>query len=902
MRLLSLSVRHYRVHQDVRIEFDAARTLVGGPNESGKSTLAEAAHRALFLRAALTGEAPRTMESRGASAGERPTVELEFEARGERWHLKKIFRPTGGSIALTDARGQTLSGDEAEEKLATLLGTVVAERGPGALKRLAAQWAHLWVWQGESGDDPSAHATRERDALLARLHDFGGAAPVQSDRDARLAAAFSAQRSALLTERGLPRAGTELALLAERAAADAAAVEAARQRLTALEQAMDAYGAAEDVLTGTRVALAQLTAEQRTLEAREERVRELQRVEAAQAASAQGARQQVELLASAQQELARREQAVQRTALALAPAQSGAERGEGQLAELQRAAQALEQRLLAAEQTAAARRARHEWARAADEHRSAVAARDEWKGRAAQAQELEQRLAETEREIARLPEIDRALLKKLRDLEDVYIEARAALEATAATLTVEASPLPVLAGLETLAPGATCRMEDETPIVIGADIRLRLHPGGGRRLAELRREALKAQRARDHELARLGVPNVSSATELNIRRETRLAEAAVLRSQLSRDPFTTRLAEASAKVVTLEAAMARALRLVPEASAPESAEALRQLRDRAADEASEAEEETRRARLAAEAARKQAARAEEELSTQRRELEKLRREHEEALAVLQALRGQAGASTERAAAVAVASGAQAAAEAALATTLAALAELRPEEIAPARARLERASQQQNAAREQASLQRAMAEATLRRDGSVDPHEDLAEASTRAEASAAELARARRHADALTLLDRLYREEQAALAAEFTGPLVERVNGYLRQIFGPGAQAVVEYRDGEFGGLRLRRGDGPGEAAIDFDALSGGTREQVAAAVRLAMAEVLAPQHDGCLPVVFDDAFAFADPQRVRGVIEMLDLAARRGLQVVVLTCTPAEYASWGARVETLRGR
>jgi recombinational DNA repair ATPase RecF len=50
MRLLSVTIRHYRVHHELRVQFDESRTIIGGPNESGKSTLIEAIHRALFLK------------------------------------------------------------------------------------------------------------------------------------------------------------------------------------------------------------------------------------------------------------------------------------------------------------------------------------------------------------------------------------------------------------------------------------------------------------------------------------------------------------------------------------------------------------------------------------------------------------------------------------------------------------------------------------------------------------------------------------------------------------------------------------------------------------------------------------------------------------------------------------
>ncbi len=48
MRLLSVTIRHYRVHHELRVQFDESRTIIGGPNESGKSTLIEAISWALY--------------------------------------------------------------------------------------------------------------------------------------------------------------------------------------------------------------------------------------------------------------------------------------------------------------------------------------------------------------------------------------------------------------------------------------------------------------------------------------------------------------------------------------------------------------------------------------------------------------------------------------------------------------------------------------------------------------------------------------------------------------------------------------------------------------------------------------------------------------------------------------
>jgi uncharacterized protein YhaN len=61
-----------------------------------------------------------------------------------------------------------------------------------------------------------------------------------------------------------------------------------------------------------------------------------------------------------------------------------------------------------------------------------------------------------------------------------------------------------------------------------------------------------------------------------------------------------------------------------------------------------------------------------------------------------------------------------------------------------------------------------------------------------------------------------------------------------------------------------------------------------------MAEILATDNDGCLPILFDDAFAYTDSERVQSLQRMLNLAALRGLQIIILTCAPADYSAFGA--------
>ena len=55
MRLRSCRLRQVRQHGDLELSFGTRLTLIGGPNEAGKSTLVEALHKGLFLRSTATG-------------------------------------------------------------------------------------------------------------------------------------------------------------------------------------------------------------------------------------------------------------------------------------------------------------------------------------------------------------------------------------------------------------------------------------------------------------------------------------------------------------------------------------------------------------------------------------------------------------------------------------------------------------------------------------------------------------------------------------------------------------------------------------------------------------------------------------------------------------------------------
>jgi DNA repair exonuclease SbcCD ATPase subunit len=147
--------------------------------------------------------------------------------------------------------------------------------------------------------------------------------------------------------------------------------------------------------------------------------------------------------------------------------------------------------------------------------------------------------------------------------------------------------------------------------------------------------------------------------------------------------------------------------------------------------------------------------------------------------------------------------------------------------------------------------------------------------------------------ALRSLVERFGSARSALADRYGEPMARAIASYL-ELLGTGSKAVRLNFDGSsgFSDLQLQQA----QESYAFERLSGGMREQLAAALRLAMAEVLAPAYDGSLPLVFDDAFTNSDPERIQGLHQMLERACQSGVQVLLLSCTPDAYGDLANRI------
>jgi DNA repair exonuclease SbcCD ATPase subunit len=898
MKLISATVRNYRIHRDVTVNFDPSRTLVGGANETGKSTLIEAVHRGLFLKANVTGEAQKSMVST-LHAGH-PEVEIRFVAQGAEFLLKKRFSGTTGTTHLTKSGGGTWQGEEAETRLHELLGVPEVSGGRNILERVGVQWAHLWVWQGMSGRDPAGSTDGQRTELLQRLQAFGGGVAMQSESDARVAAHFAEAKERIFVRAGSARTGSDLARA--QTEAEEARVEhaAASDRLARLEQTVREFE--EAVATARRAAgdLEKLSEQRTQVDEKLAQAEELSRSEERQSQEVKDAADKQEALESVEQTILGLRDSVGQLQASLAPKRDKEQCLAQSLDSSRERGAEAEGKYDEAQTNTRVARLRKELAGSWVGWFEKQAREAELRKRLERVQAFEEEIAGYQAELSRLAAIDQKAFTDLQHLESKQAQAQAALNAMAAEIELVAAPNPVRVGSVELSVGKRQRIVEPTEVSVGDTLSLKIYPGGGDSLTKARNEVREAQARLQRSLDEYGLQTVAAAAEAlakrtEVERKRTAAEAAV--SALDADDLADECSEAETDFASAEADVARRMEQLGCSDRPDSlAEAKARLRceDKSLRNCETLESEMKVARDALLAEQSGLT---GQLKTLQGDIAKDTQKLTGFEAQLRMLLDSHGEDAVRAQRLAGARLAKECAEEALTQIQAALSALQPDQLSQSCDRLQRAITAKDQERQDAERRRAVSQAALRSDGAEDPHTAQAQADAKRASAEDHLAAVSRKAQAIALIDELFQHEQQALADRFSQPLAEKIGDYLKRLFGPEARAVVTFEDNAFKRIELVRSAQGG--AMPFDTLSGGTREQVAAAVRLAIAELLAADHDGSLPVVFDDAFAYSDPDRVNTMQGMLDLGASRGLQVIVLSCNPSDYAGLGARSVTL---
>jgi hypothetical protein len=145
----------------------------------------------------------------------------------------------------------------------------------------------------------------------------------------------------------------------------------------------------------------------------------------------------------------------------------------------------------------------------------------------------------------------------------------------------------------------------------------------------------------------------------------------------------------------------------------------------------------------------------------------------------------------------------------------------------------------------------------------------------------------RRASAVKLLYETMRQERGKARHAYVAPLMDRIEKLGRLVFDDTLQIEVN-DDLQIVSRTLQ------SVRIDFDSLSGGTKEQLSLIFRLACAMIVA--QDGGAPVMLDDALGYTDPDRLRLMGAILAKAAKE-CQIVIFTCVPDRYSNIGSAKE-----
>ncbi|SFI69629.1 AAA family ATPase [Nitrosomonas sp. Nm34] len=898
MKLISATVRNYRIHRETTIRFDEQRSLIGGVNESGKSTLIEAIHRGLFLKARVTGDTQKSMMSLHHAG--HPEVDIEFSVAGKTFRVNKRFSGQSGITQLVEVGGNVWHGEEAESQLNSLLKVDDKGSGRGLTERIMQQWAHLWVWQGRSGNDPTRDAASEHHAILQRLQHGSSAAIMQSDRDSRIAAYFARQYEQIFTQNGKFRAGSE-ANEAEKACIEAEEKERmCKERMQRLEQATLDFESSEQTIAEADAELSQLGQQKKKIEGNIDQVKQLQSLKNQQIDTYTREEQQEKELQQANQTILNLRGEINQRTAELAPKRDKSNRLQLELAELKQQVTQASKKYQLIIQKARAIRQQHDLAQL---WVARFEFQDHFDTLSTKRQKVKQQQNEIEQykeALNKLSPIDENALQSLRKIQEQLSEAQGALKAMAVGIEVIAAEHVIRVGEEEAKAGNSFHLSAPTDIWLDNLTHLRIQPGGGGSLERTRQQVQTLQKQLNSTLDSYAIESLEQATTIIAKRNQIEQKISTLQSTLkilNDGKLNEDYLHIKDKLSKVTAEINRRAEQLPEYIAPATRSEAADYFDNLRHKLQQADTEEFEIKAEHDILAKQFHQAELDFQAVISDLTTNDQQITEKQARLNLALEMYGDDAHRAKLLQQIQYAKQQTKVRLEQTCQALEALQPEQLERDQMRIERALAMQEQSRQAAIVQRAVSQAALRLDGSEDPQAAWSMAHARLQNAREHFTHVKRKAEAIKLLHQLFQQQQKQLSDRFSQPLADKISAYLQGLYGAGTKVSITMDEGKFRDIQVVR---PSDTvSLSFDSLSGGTREQVAAAMRLAMAELLAADHDGKLPIVFDDAFAYSDPERVRRLQRMLDLAAERGLQVIILSCNPADYAGLGAQLTRL---
>ncbi|MBY6032247.1 AAA family ATPase [Marinobacter daepoensis] len=860
-RLRVEQVRQFRA-PFVLNDLNPGLNLIHGPNESGKSTLVRAIRAAFFER--YRSKSVQDLCPWGDSSAA-PTVELEFEHQGTQWRLIKSFlKRTRCDLTIG---GDSFSEDEAEERVAELLGYEYSKKGGSK----AAHWGIpglLWVEQGTGQDIEQAvehagdHLQSALNTLVGEVASSGGDAVIDK---------VTAERGALLTRTGQPTG--EYRQLGEAREGYQEAVNDLESRVAQYQQQVDRLQAVtkefqkhqqerpwDKAQTSLEEAQARLAGIQQLEQQQQRELETLGHLEQQHELTAQNLAQ----MKRAGEQLAERREALEMAEQRLRATESQSNTVTGELAAATEAYNAAARQLTAA-------RAQDQRARLVREKEQAAQRKQTLSEQLEKARTYQVQLNEALKQ-SQENRIDVEAVAELKRSDRALREARIRSEAIASRLSWALEP-GVLASLDDhpITGDGAEQLLDRARLRIAGVGTFDITPGGDQ-LADTRRTLAEREQSVQAQLDKLSVPSPEDAEERKARFEAaeqrRMHAEDLLRSVAPSgiEVLGVAQAEAASELEALEKRLGTAPEVV-KANVPALAEAEVEF-SRAESRLKAAERAEREYQTLLLTRRQARDNAHSEWYRLDREFQS--NEHQKKLAGLEERFGALSAEKrEKAGRV----------------------ERRKEQIRQARPdilrqdieRFEKTIQHLHDI--QAAREREMREIKVRLEawGAEGLEEQLSEARVGLEQCNRRYQELSRRARALDLLLSLLVDQRQALTRRLQAPLQKHLDHYVSLLF-PEARLEV---DEQLQPGRFSRGRELGHVGE----LSFGAREQMGLISRLAYADLLL-EADRPTLIMLDDTLVHSDQSRLDAMKRILFDAARRH-QILLFTCHPEKWQDLG---------
>ena len=903
MRLINCLVENVRVHSNLSIDFSPRITLIGGANETGKSSLIDALHLTLFLKATASGAPIEALRSKLYLG--HPTVQIKFEVKEENYLLRKSFTGTNGQIMLlNEANGKQLSGSIAEEYLASLLGVKESLGSKQVKTILPSRWAHLWVMQGSSGNDllKEDKSYYDFDLLLRQLEKKGGAAIQQSAQDQRVVKQIDREIESNFTSRSVKK---NSALWQRQDEFD----KSKQQLEITLSKLKEYEFASKDLVEITNkieqinnIALPKLFERKKTISLKAEALKKLER--------------DISLTEKDLKPIKLRYDFLKKSLLKIISLQeeiTNKEKDQETLQKKQNEQKARELILLKELQT------KKEIYSSLENNLQSIDQRRNLLQLLVEQSRIKEfisnvnvdlnksennlkRRKEIEQQLEALPKINRKELQLLQSLNQKLRDTLTRKESMATGITVVRSNQVIRLNGEELRLGEQKQLSQKFQIEVGDGVSLEIKPGGIDSLNNLESQYQNQKKELEAALSRLGIESIPVAEKCLEQRVTfenqlsgleKITQEYIQAKQKELENLELKASDIEKQTIFYDSCFED---LSKENPLPSSASALDDL--------------YQKIRQTFVSTKKAFEHADGELKLAQSNLQKFKNNQFEDESNLKVIESQMNALKQNLSIVEkdhedqeflkneinALNNQRHELEALLVTQKNQLKSFEEIDSSNELSKIEDEIQTLEKDKETLISEKGAAKRTCDNISSSNPYEAVEKAKVQLETSRVDYETLKRLSDSHKLLQELFSSSQVDLSIRYTRPLAQSINNFLKSFItdSPTAELNLDQANG-FSGLKLRRGN----ELYEFDQLSGGMKEQLTAALRLSMADVLKSQHDGCLPLVFDDAFTNSDPQRVGVVKKMLKSAVDQGLQVILLTCDPKAYEEFADKYISL---